>query len=63
MIQALIIWYWVPETKNRTLEELDAIFHSKNPRKASVEKKKLAVDHTGNVLHVEPVHGKNDPEL
>lgn len=57
------MWMWIPETKNRTLEELDQIFHSKNPRKASVEKKKLAVSHTGDILNVEPAAGRRDTEL
>ncbi|OBT50470.1 hypothetical protein VE04_09662 [Pseudogymnoascus sp. 24MN13] len=54
-VQAGIIWYFVPETKNRTLEELDAIFHSKNPRKASTERKKLELDANHNVIHVDNV--------
>ncbi|KFZ09077.1 hypothetical protein V501_05721 [Pseudogymnoascus sp. VKM F-4519 (FW-2642)] len=54
-VQAGIIWYFVPETKNRTLEELDAIFHSKNPRKASTERKKLELDVNSNVIHVDNV--------
>lgn len=54
-VQAGILWYLVPETKNRTLEELDAIFHSPNPRKASVERKKLELDANANVLHVDHV--------
>jgi len=37
------------------LEELDAIFHSPNPRKASVERKKLELDANANVLHVDHV--------
>ncbi|KFY50801.1 hypothetical protein V496_09155 [Pseudogymnoascus sp. VKM F-4515 (FW-2607)] len=57
-IQAGIIWYLVPETKNRTLEELDAIFHAKNPRKASTERKKLELDANANVIHVDNVEIK-----
>ncbi|KAF7893609.1 uncharacterized protein EAF02_001147 [Botrytis sinoallii] len=38
-IQALVIYFFIPETKNRTLEELDDIFRAKNPRKASLERK------------------------
>jgi sugar porter (SP) family MFS transporter len=52
-IQAAIIWMWVPETKGRTLEELDDIFRAKNPRKMSTQKKKLAVDANHNVVNVE----------
>lgn len=51
-IQATVIYFLVPETKNRTLEELDEIFHAPNPRKASVEKKKLELDANANVIGV-----------
>jgi len=52
-IQAFIIYLLVPETKNRTLEELDSIFNAKNPRKASTEKKKLEIDGEANVINVD----------
>ncbi|TGO47609.1 hypothetical protein BCON_0270g00060 [Botryotinia convoluta] len=54
-IQALVIYFFIPETKNRTLEELDDIFRAKNPRKASLEKKKLALDDSANIIKVEEV--------
>ncbi|TGO86827.1 hypothetical protein BPOR_0273g00060 [Botrytis porri] len=64
LIQALVIYFFIPETKNRTenenksdtalqLEELDDIFRAMNPRKASFEKKKLALDDSVNVIKVE----------
>lgn len=37
------------------LEELDDIFHSKNPVKASKQRKKLNVDADANVVHVDDV--------
>lgn len=43
-IQTIVIYYIFPETKNRTLEELDDIFSSSNPRKASTEKRRILVD-------------------
>ncbi|KFY46206.1 hypothetical protein V494_00558 [Pseudogymnoascus sp. VKM F-4513 (FW-928)] len=51
-IQAGIIWVIMPETKNRTLEELDDIFRAKNPRNASLEKKKIELDANANILAV-----------
>lgn len=33
------------------LEELDEIFNQKNPRKASVMKKKLELDANRNIIH------------
>ncbi|KAG4419453.1 hypothetical protein IFR04_007410 [Cadophora malorum] len=56
LIQAAIIWYFIPETKNRTLEELDEIFSAKNPRKASTAKKALNLDEHNNVVGVEDVN-------
>jgi len=44
-----------PETKNRTLEELDDIFNSPNPRNASLVKKKIAADNHGNILEIEKI--------
>jgi len=54
-IQAVVIFFFIPETKNRTLEELDEIFNSPNPTKTSLQKKKLAFDSHHNVVTVEAV--------
>ncbi|KAK7963449.1 lactose permease [Apiospora saccharicola] len=54
-VQAAIIWWFIPETKNRTLEELDEIFAAKNPVKASIQKKHVAVTETGNVVDIHDV--------
>ncbi|MCJ1258088.1 hypothetical protein MMC24_005918 [Lignoscripta atroalba] len=51
--QTVTIYFFIPETKNRTLEELDDIFSAKNPKKASLEKKKIALDANANVVNVE----------
>jgi len=51
-VQAVVIYFFIPETKNRTLEELDEIFNAPNPRKASTQKKKIAIDHNANVVNV-----------
>ncbi|KAK6533565.1 hypothetical protein TWF694_002503 [Orbilia ellipsospora] len=55
MIQAIIFYFIIPETKNRTLEELDDIFNAKSPVKASIEKKKLDVDANANIIGVDIV--------
>ncbi|KAK1963139.1 general substrate transporter [Colletotrichum sublineola] len=52
-IQTGILYFLVPETKNRTLEELDIIFASPNPVKASTAKKQYEVDANANILHVD----------
>ncbi|KAK5745771.1 hypothetical protein LTR17_001273 [Elasticomyces elasticus] len=45
------VWYTImPETKNRTLEELDKIFEARRPVKESLIPHKLAVDKEGTVL-------------
>ena len=45
----------MPETKQRTLEELDKIFEAPNPVKASLIPKKLAVDSEGTILASERI--------
>jgi len=51
-VQTGIIYLIMPETKNRTLEELDDIFRAKNPMRASIAKKKLELDANANVVGV-----------
>ncbi|KAL0934891.1 lactose permease [Colletotrichum truncatum] len=55
-VQAVVLYFLVPETKNRTLEELDRIFSARNPVKASTEKKQYEVDANANILHVDAVN-------
>lgn len=54
VIQSGILYFLVPETKNRTLEELDHIFSSSSPVKTSKQKKVFEVDENANVINVEP---------
>ncbi|KAK9420468.1 putative Major facilitator superfamily (MFS) profile domain-containing protein [Seiridium unicorne] len=54
-VQALIIWMYIPETKGRTLEELDEIFAAKNPVKASIAKKQIGLNQYGDVVDVHEV--------
>jgi len=58
-IQAAIIWWLMPETKNRTLEELDEIFQAKNPAKFSIAKRRLELDENANVVGI--VNLDDDP--
>ncbi|GES66735.1 general substrate transporter [Aspergillus terreus] len=51
-IQFTVMYFFLPETKNRTLEELDQIFEARNPVKASKKATTIAVDHTNNVVAV-----------
>lgn len=53
--QTVTIYFFIPETKNRTLEELDEIFAAPNPVKASLAKRKIALDDHQNVVAVETV--------
>ncbi|KAF5027028.1 hypothetical protein F66182_904 [Fusarium sp. NRRL 66182] len=55
VIQVTVIYFFLPETKGRTLEQLDEIFAAKNPVKMSIQKKKIAVDEQGGVVNVEKV--------
>jgi len=52
-IQASVIWWAIPETKNRTLEELDEIFNDPHPVRASLKKKKVAVSGSGDMVVVD----------
>ncbi|KAH7153623.1 general substrate transporter [Dactylonectria macrodidyma] len=52
-IQSGILYFLVPETKNRTLEELDHIFASDSPVKASQQKKTYEVDDHANIINVD----------
>jgi len=54
-IQSIVIYFWIPETKNRTLEELDEIFNSKNPVATSIAKKRLGFDAYGEVVNIQDV--------
>ena len=48
-------YFLLPETKGRTLEELDRIFEARRPVKESLKKQKLAVANDGTVLAAEGV--------
>ncbi|KAM0326570.1 hypothetical protein ACHAQA_006439 [Verticillium albo-atrum] len=49
-IEIILIFFLFVETKGKTLEELAVVFESKNPRKASTQKTKIALDEDGHVL-------------
>ncbi|KAF7561759.1 hypothetical protein G7046_g2388 [Stylonectria norvegica] len=51
-VQVAVVYMLIPETKGRTLEELDELFSAKNPVKASIQKKTLAVNKFGDVVDV-----------
>ena len=55
-IQGVVIYFFIPETKARTLEELDMVFEAKNPRKESLKKKQIALDAEHNVVGVDVLH-------
>lgn len=46
----IVGYFFFPETKNYTLEELDEIFEAKSPRKASTQRHKAVIDSQGGVL-------------
>ncbi|UKZ47587.1 hypothetical protein TrVGV298_001810 [Trichoderma virens] len=53
LVQVTVVYFFIPETKGRTLEELDEIFEAKNPVKASTTKKSVAVDSHGAIVNIE----------
>jgi sugar porter (SP) family MFS transporter len=54
--QATVIYFYIPETKNRTLEELDEIFESNHPVAYSIAKKRLGFDAYGEVVNIEDIY-------
>lgn len=54
-IQTAVFYFLLPETKQRTLEEMDLIFDAKNPVKESLRKKKVDFNAEGQVLAVEKI--------
>ncbi|ORY08487.1 general substrate transporter [Clohesyomyces aquaticus] len=52
----VIVWYFLlPETKKRTLEELDSVFEAKNPVKESLAVKKVGFSSDGMILAAEKI--------
>lgn len=45
-----VFYFFMPETRRRTLEELDKIFEAPRPVKESLKPRKMAVDADGTVL-------------
>lgn len=52
-IQFMVFYFLLPETKKRTLEELDLIFEAKNPVKESLAKRKIEFAESGVVVAAE----------
>ncbi len=52
-VQWVVFYFFLPETKGRTLEELDLIFAARNPVKASLKVHKVALDSEGTILAAE----------
>jgi MFS family permease len=56
LIEVVVMYFYFPETKDRTLEELEEVFSAPNPVKKSLEKRSAAtVLHT---LHMDDVDEK-----
>ncbi|RLM00075.1 hypothetical protein CFD26_105778 [Aspergillus turcosus] len=62
LIEAVVIWFYFPETKERTLEELAEVFEAPNPVKKSLQKRDIS-----SVLNTLEVQGdtkaKNKSDL
>jgi hypothetical protein len=53
----VVIYFFFVETRGWSLEEIEELFNSKNPVKASLEKKNITVAHDGTIDHVEDING------
>ncbi|KAJ5805066.1 hypothetical protein N7474_010953 [Penicillium riverlandense] len=49
----VVIYFFFVETKGWSLEEIEDLFNSKNPVKASLEKKKISVAGDGTIINVD----------
>lgn len=49
-IQTTVFYFLMPETRRRTLEELDRIFQAPRPVKESLKPRKVAVDSEGTII-------------
>ncbi|OCT54193.1 Lactose permease [Cladophialophora carrionii] len=52
VVQTVVFYFFLPETKQRTLEELDEVFAAKNPVKASLKRHELTVTSEKEVIVV-----------
>ncbi|KAH0844779.1 Lactose permease [Fonsecaea pedrosoi] len=52
-VQGVLAYFFFPETKKRTLEELDKIFEAKNPVKYSTQSRTLAITEDNTVVAVD----------
>jgi hypothetical protein len=43
ILEFIFMWFTLPETKGRSIEELEELFLQKNPVKASLQKKNVVV--------------------
>lgn len=48
--ETVITYFFMVETRGFTLEELDYVFASKNPRKTSTQKRKVVLDADANII-------------
>jgi Na+/melibiose symporter-like transporter len=52
-VQFVVFYFLLPETKKRTLEELDVVFEAKNPVKESLAVKKVEFSNEGQIVGVQ----------
>jgi Na+/melibiose symporter-like transporter len=55
VVQTGIFYFLMPETRRRTLEELDKVFEAQHPVKASLQPHKVAVTSEGTILASEEI--------
>lgn len=48
--QTVVFYFLMPETRRRTLEELDKIFEAPRPVKESIKPRKVAVNSEGTII-------------
>lgn len=53
----VVIYFTFVETRGWSLEEIEQLFRSKNPVKASLERKKISVAYDGTITDVSAIDG------
>ncbi|KOS17581.1 Lactose permease [Escovopsis weberi] len=51
-VMTVFVYFFLPETRGRTLEELDEIFGQRNPVKASIKREALSISRDGQIVDI-----------